>query len=123
VVHRGNLDALASQSQQSFEAIGRGEFPSPFLPDAQVVQLPDRPDFLAAGDFIGANGPGFIAAARGGSRVQVVARGDSGELELLQTVPVPGSITALSAHPLIPGKYWQVVLGIHGENGRGLSAA
>ena len=30
-VHRGNLDAFAPQSDASLQAIGGGEFPSPFL--------------------------------------------------------------------------------------------
>src|SRR5258708_2682264 len=41
-LHRGNLDAFAPQSQASFEAIGRGNFPQPFLPDAQVISIPVR---------------------------------------------------------------------------------
>src|ERR1700676_197607 len=36
VVHRGNLDALAPQSRSSFLAVARGEYPSPFLPSAEV---------------------------------------------------------------------------------------
>ena len=55
-IHRGNLDAFAPQSQASFEAIGRGEFPPPFLPEAELVEIPSRPDFLAAGDLIGQSG-------------------------------------------------------------------
>src|SRR5258708_31604319 len=31
VLHRGNVDAFAPQSEDSFQAIGRGEFPQPFL--------------------------------------------------------------------------------------------
>src|SRR5258708_1044253 len=33
---RGNLDAFAPQSDASFWAIARNEFPSPYLPDAEV---------------------------------------------------------------------------------------
>ena len=43
VIHRGNLDAFAPQSDASFQAIGRGQFPAPFLPDAQVLNIPIRP--------------------------------------------------------------------------------
>src|SRR5262249_58508607 len=43
-IQRGNLDAFAPQSDASFQAIGRGEFPSPFLPQAQKLSVPVRPD-------------------------------------------------------------------------------
>src|SRR5258708_6075773 len=48
-IYRGNLDAFAPQSQASFDAIGRGDFPLPFLPNAQAIEAPVGPDFLAAG--------------------------------------------------------------------------
>ncbi|HEX3094542.1 MAG TPA: hypothetical protein VHW72_18030, partial [Candidatus Angelobacter sp.] len=50
-VHRGNLDAFAPQSDTSFQAIGRGEFPSPFLTDANTYTVPVSPDFIAIGNF------------------------------------------------------------------------
>src|SRR5712692_5554436 len=48
VVHRGNLDAFAPQSDASFQAIGGGEFPAPFLRQGKVGRVPLGPDFLAA---------------------------------------------------------------------------
>ena len=72
VIHRGNLDAFAPQSDASFHAIGRGEFPSPFVADAQVIGVPVSPDFIATGNFAG-NGHGDIAfAARGGTTLYVL---------------------------------------------------
>ncbi len=115
-IHRGNLDAYAPQSAASFQAISRGEVLPPYLPQAAVVDVPERPDFLTAGDVFGQNGPGVIAAARGGSKMYVVARGSSGKMEVVQSIP-SGAITALSAHQLLPGKYAQVVVGAHGPNG------
>src|SRR5205823_2227519 len=35
VLHRGNLDAFAPQSQESWLAIGQGRFPQPYLTDAK----------------------------------------------------------------------------------------
>jgi CSLREA domain-containing protein/uncharacterized repeat protein (TIGR01451 family) len=116
-IHRGNLDAFAPQSDASFWAITRGEFPSPFLPDAQLVQIPNRPDFLAAGDFIGLNGPGVVAAARGGSGLYVLARGASKSVELLQSIDVDGAIAALAAHKLENGKYDGLLVGAHTAKG------
>src|SRR5215467_10837358 len=51
VLHRGNLDAFAPQSEASFQAIANSQFPSPFLAEAQVFAVPVNPDFLAVGDF------------------------------------------------------------------------
>lgn len=52
VIHRGNLDAFAPQSQASWQAIGEGRFPSPFLAAAKTIELPEAPDFLAVGNFM-----------------------------------------------------------------------
>src|SRR4029077_821028 len=52
-VHRGTLDAFAPQSDASFQAIGRGEFPSPFLTQAHTFTVPVSPDFIALGNFTG----------------------------------------------------------------------
>ena len=52
-IHHGNLDAFAPQSDATFWAIARGEFPSPYLPQADLVEIPTQPDFLAEGDLIG----------------------------------------------------------------------
>lgn len=115
--HLGDRNAFAPQDQATLDAIGRGDFPSPYLPDAQLVEIPERPDFLGAGDFIGAAGPGVVAAARNGQSLYVVARGASGLLDLEQTIQVPGQITALASHGLRATKYENVVVGIHNDQG------
>ncbi len=116
-IHRGNLDAFAPQSEASFLAISRGEFPPPFLPEAQLVSIPSRPDFLATGNFIGLQGPGVVAAGRNQRKLHVVARGESGSMQLQQTIDLPGPITALAAHQLVNGKYIQVVVGVRAAHG------
>jgi hypothetical protein len=118
--HRGDLNAFAPQSEESFRAIARGDNPSPYLPDVDLVAIPEPPDFLVAGDVIGVNGLGVVAAARGGNTIYVLARGASGKMELLQSIPVPGTITALDAHPLKPTKYWHVLAGIRSGGTSGL---
>ncbi len=116
-IHRGNLDAFAPQSEASFNAIGRGDFPAPFLPDAEVVEIPGRPDFLAAGNLIGRSGSALAAAARGGQSIYVLARGASGKTELLQTIATDGTITGLDAQQLTHGRHWQVAAGVRNESG------
>jgi len=63
VIHRGNVDAFAPQSDASFQAIGRGQFPAPFLPDAQIVSIPVRPDFMALGSFTPGGHQDLVVAA------------------------------------------------------------
>ena len=52
-LHRGNLDAFAPQSHASWLAIAHEQFPSPFLPQATVIDLPQAPHFVVTGDFSG----------------------------------------------------------------------
>jgi hypothetical protein len=47
-LHYGSLDALAPQSDASFHAISRGDFPSAFLQSARVISVPVAPNFIAA---------------------------------------------------------------------------
>jgi hypothetical protein len=64
-IHHGNIDAFAPQSEKSFWAMTRGEFPSPYLSQADLIEVPVRPDFLSEGDLIGSRGSALAAAARG----------------------------------------------------------
>ncbi|HEY6352737.1 MAG TPA: hypothetical protein VI636_25350, partial [Candidatus Angelobacter sp.] len=99
-VHRGNIDAFAPQSDASFQAIGRGEFPSPFLLEAQTFSSPVSPDFMALGDFTG-NGNRDLAVAAKGSKALFILPGDGkGNFGAPQMVNVPGGITALAAGTL-----------------------
>jgi CSLREA domain-containing protein/uncharacterized repeat protein (TIGR01451 family) len=116
VFYRGSLDAFAPQSQQTTAAFARGDFLPPFQDNAQVVNVPSAPDFLAAGRFMGANGPSLLAASRGGTQIYVVASGDSG-LELKQSIDVPGVISALAAYDLHTGGFHEVLVGLHTDAG------
>ena len=116
-IHRGNIDAFAPQSDASFHAIERSEFPAPYLPQADVVEIPGRPDFLAQGDLIGQGGGALVAAARGGTSIYVLAKGASGKVELLQTLTTSGTITGMDAHRLSLGKYAQLAVGVRTSSG------
>src|SRR5262249_26249162 len=94
-IQRGNLDAFAPQSEESFRAIGRDEFPSPFLPNAEAIAVPVHPDFIAEGRF---NPYGFrdlIVAARGGSAIYLLSNDGKGNFSPPRAIEVGGSITAL----------------------------
>ncbi len=119
-IYRGNVDAFAPQSDASFWAVARTDFPSPFLPNVQVVALPGRPDFLTSGMFIGHDGPSLVAATRGGSTIYVLAPDVSGQFQVQQKIDLPGSITTLGASGLYPGAYAQVVIGVGSAAGSAL---
>src|SRR5712691_9439153 len=116
VVHRGNLDAFAPQSDASFQAIGRGEFPAPFLPQAKVFSIPIRPDFLAAGNFTGKGNTDLVAAARGGNALYVFPRSEEGKFGQPQVFSLSGGVSALAAGHLGNGQaFTNLVVGISGS--------
>ena len=80
VIHRGNLDAFAPQSQKSMQAIGQEQFPSPFLPQANVVELLETPDFLATGSFDTVGHLSLVVGARGSQHGLLSPRGWPGRL-------------------------------------------
>jgi len=97
VLHRGNIDAFAPQSEASFRALGRENFPSPFLETAQVLSVAVKPDFIVAGHFTGDDGSDIAFASRGDSAVYVVHDDGAGGFGAPQKFAVPGGVTALVA--------------------------
>src|SRR5262249_13911463 len=95
-IHRGNLDAFAPQSQPSFEAIGRGEFPSPFLPEAKTFSIPIRPDFMAIGHFTAGASLDLIAASKTSNAIYVLPGDDKGNFGNAEITQLPGEVTALA---------------------------
>jgi fimbrial isopeptide formation D2 family protein len=114
-IYRGNLDAFAPQSDASFQAIGRGEFPSPFLPDAQTFSVPVTPDFLALGNFTGDGQRDLLIAARGSNTLYVFPGDGKGGFGAAQTIGVPGGVTSLAAGEFGPSaQYSTVLIGVNG---------
>jgi uncharacterized repeat protein (TIGR01451 family) len=101
VIHRGNMDAFAPQSNASFQAIGRGQFPAPFLPNAQVFNIPVRPDFIALGRFTPSGHQDMVVAALGGNSLFVFSGDGKGGFGTPQTVSLSGSVTAMASENLL----------------------
>ncbi|HWS18062.1 MAG TPA: hypothetical protein VN223_08600, partial [Candidatus Elarobacter sp.] len=101
VIHRGNVDAFAPQSNASFQAIGRGQFPAPFLPNAQVFNVPVRPDFIAIGRFTPSGHQDLAVAALGGNSIFVFSGDGKGGFGPPQTVSLSGSVTAMASENLL----------------------
>jgi CSLREA domain-containing protein/uncharacterized repeat protein (TIGR01451 family) len=115
VLHRGNLDAFAPQSRTSFLAIARSEFPSPFLPNAQVFNIPVRPDFLATGNFTGSGHLDLVVASRGGNALYLFAGDGKGKFASRQVISLPGAITALAAGQFgRVGEFTSLIVGMSG---------
>jgi CSLREA domain-containing protein len=113
VVHPGNLDAFAPQSQQSWQAIAAGNFPPAFRDTATVSALASRPDFLAAGNLLGNGHIDLLIATRGSSTVQVLAGDGHGGFGQPRSVPLPGKVTALASQGFGPhSPFAQVFIGI-----------
>ncbi len=115
VLHRGNLDAFAPQTQASFLAIARSEFPSPFLPSAQVFNISVRPDFLATGNFTGSGHLDLVVASRGGNALYLFAGDGKGKFASRQVISLPGAITALAAGQFgRVGEFTSLIVGMSG---------
>ena len=94
-IQRGNLDAFAPQSDASFQAIARGQFPAPFLAQSSTLATPVNPDFMAVGHFTGSGHNDLVIAAKGGSALYVFAGDGKGNFAAPQTVNLPGGVTAM----------------------------
>jgi len=91
-IHRGNVNALWPYGV----ALRNGPLPA-FFPNARTFALPERPDFLVAGDF-DADGHWDIVTAQRGSDALYFLRGDGhGGLRAAKRLPVAGNITSMIA--------------------------
>jgi uncharacterized repeat protein (TIGR01451 family) len=117
-IQRGNLDAFAPQSDASFQAIGRGQFPTPFLAQSSTLATPVNPDFVAVGHFTGSGHNDLVIAAKGGSALYVFAGDGKGNFAAPQTVNLPGGVTAMLGGDLGRATgFTQVMVGINGHSG------
>lgn len=122
VLHRGNLDAFAPQSNQSFLAIAHGNFPAPFLPDARVFNVPIRPDFITTGHFIGSGHLDLVIASRGGNALYVFPGNGKGKFTNPQVVQLSGGVSALAAGDLgKSGPFSNLVIGLSNKQNSSLT--
>ena len=121
VFHRGNLDAFAPQSQESWQAIADGRFPAPFVQKAQVFPVPLSPDFVAAGNFTGQGHLDLIVASRSSNAIYVLAGDGHGRFAAPQALNLPGSVTAMGTGNLGSGSAsTSLVVGVRNQDGAAL---
>ena len=99
-IYRGNLDAFAPQSEASWQAIGAGRFPAAFMPQAKTIELPETPDFIVTGNFVGGGAVDVAVAARRSHTLYILAGDGKGGLLAPQAISVAGGITTLAASQL-----------------------
>jgi hypothetical protein len=96
-IHRGNPDARAPQSHKSFLAVGRGQFPDPFLPDVDVLDVGVMPDLLAVADLDGDGHKDIIIGSRTSATVYALLGDGKDKFPRTLQFNLPGKATALAA--------------------------
>jgi len=96
-IHRGNLDAIAPQSEASFNVIAAGGRLSPFIEEAQVFEVPTKPDFVALGNFSDQGTQDLVVASRGANSFYVLEGDGKGNFSNPKVTHLPGAVTALAA--------------------------
>src|SRR5579884_2861766 len=121
LIHRGNRDAFAPQSSATVDAIGHGQFPPPFLPNVQSMNIPVHPNFLALGRFTSSGHDDLLIAARGGSNLYVFPGNGKGRFGSPQVIRVSGTVTSLASQRLLRSVHFDnVVVGVATPEGGSL---
>ncbi len=116
-IQPGNVDAFAPQSDASFQAIGKGLFPTPFLAQGIKLPTPVNPDFIATGHFTASGHTDLAVAARGGNALFVFPGDGKGNFGAPQQLTLPGGVTAMIAGDLgHAGGFQNVIVGINGTS-------
>jgi hypothetical protein len=97
VLLRGNLDAFAPQSQGSWLAIGRNQFPPTFLSLAATFEVPAAAEFVATGNFLGSSHLDVVTAARGDNTLYLLAGDGTGNFDTAAPIRLPGAVSAMAA--------------------------
>jgi uncharacterized repeat protein (TIGR01451 family) len=95
--YRGNREAFAPQTDAAFQAIGRGDFPPPFLPQATAISVPVNPDFIATGNFAGNGFQDLVIAANGGRSIYLLPGDGAGNFGAPKELPISGNVTVLAS--------------------------
>jgi len=96
---RGNHDAIAPQSHESWVSAGRRESVAPFFASNQTFRTSQRPDFLAAADLNGDGHLDIAYASKESAVLQVKAGNGKGSfLPQSSSITLPGAVTALASY-------------------------
>ncbi len=101
-MRRGNVDAIYPNTPEAVLRRGEGgkgrvSEPKPFLSEAKVFAVPEKIDFMAAGDFDADGHWDVVAAGKGGNALFVLAGDGKGNFSEPRKIELAGNITALTA--------------------------
>ena len=97
VLHRGNINAFAPQTQEAWEAIRDGRFVSPFEQKTRSTSVPAAADFIFSGDFNRDGKLDAAFAARGDNSLYVLEGDGTGNFPNLRRIETAGAITTLAS--------------------------
>src|SRR5438552_3202621 len=97
VLHRGNVDSIYPNTPEAEQRKARGEFTdAPFLSPAQVFELPQRQDFIGAGDFDADGHLDLVMATTGDEKLVWLTGDGRGGFGSARELILPGTVTAMS---------------------------
>ncbi len=113
--HRGNIEAFAPQTEESFKAMSAGNYQDPLLPGASTFRTTVRPDLVAAGDFFQSGHLSLVVAAQGGNSLNLLAGDGHGRFAGPEIVKLPGTVSALASGKIgATGQPAAVLIGVQG---------
>lgn len=95
---RGNLDAHAPQSRESWLAASRHQYSDPYLQIARPVPVPMQPALMISADVDGDGHLDLIYANKGSNLINVMFGDGKGNFSSPVSMPVTGGVTALAAY-------------------------
>ncbi len=99
VLYRGDADSIYPNTPeaQRHSAERFSPSPSPFLPEATIIEIPQTPEILAAGDFDADGHWDIVAAEKGGDSLCLLSGDAEGRFHPARFISLPGKLTALEA--------------------------
>ncbi|HZI87169.1 MAG TPA: carboxypeptidase regulatory-like domain-containing protein, partial [Pyrinomonadaceae bacterium] len=96
--HRGNVDAMFPNSPEAKQRKAEGSFTeAPFLSSALALEVPESPDFAAAGDFDADGHWDFAFTAVSSNTLYLLSGHGDGSFALPKSIQLPGRITVLTS--------------------------
>jgi VCBS repeat protein len=95
VLHRGSIDSIFPNGDEAKSRQASGVADSPFLSPALVFNVPEPPDFIAAGDFDADSHLDVVTAARGSNVLYLLSGDGLGNLGQARKVELAGRVTAM----------------------------
>ena len=119
---RGNLDARAPQTKESWAAAGRHEYSEPYLQTLRPIQVKVRPNVMISADVNGDGHLDMVYGTLGNSQLNVMLGDGKGNFLAPITTTVAGAITALAAYrPGQPMMGEAIVAGYQSRAGNALA--